>query len=635
VEEKIVNLQSEQATKEISSPIKNIEKEPEPFFSTDAVPPSEKITTDKIIGRKPVSKETVRIQKDKLDPIFLEAEQLIQSKISVAQQLKELNELRSSIDIWREDLEKARKQKLYNTDSQKDTLFEDNSVRLVEIKDNLSSIIVDLDENQRVLGRMIDDHLESIKSLLMLPVSNILEGFPKLVRDLSRSQKKNVQLLISGESIEVNKRILEELKDPLIHIIRNCIDHGIKGESSDSEENSTTNGKINMDFSSPDGRNLEIIISDNGKGINPEKVLSSAIKQGIISLEDSKSLTEPEIIDLVFKSGISTSPMITDISGRGLGLAIVAEKVDNLGGQINISSTQNIGTTFKISLPLSISTFRGVLVKSNNQLFFISTGNVSLASRILKEKVKTVENRNTVEIKGDILPLVNLSDVLKINSVNTTNSQLSPIDSLKKYLQLVILENNNVRVAFIVDQLLDEHQILVKNMGKQLLKVKNISGVSVLGSGKVVPVLNGPDLINSAINENRKHKVIEEEKEEKVKRILVTEDSITSRTLIKEILESAGYFVDTAVDGLDGYIKAQAGNYDLFVSDVDMPRMNGFELTAKIRNDKNLSELPVILVTALGSKEDQEHGIDVGANAYIIKSSFEQSNLLETVNKLI
>ena len=141
--------------------------------------------------------------------------------------------------------------------------------------------------------------------------------------------------------------------------------------------------------------------------------------------------------------------------------------------------------------------------------------------------------------------------------------------------------------------------------------------------------------MDSAISESRKQKAIEEEREVEVKRILVTEDSITSRTLIKEILESAGYYVDTAVDGLDGYIKAQAGNYDLFVSDVDMPRMNGFELTAKIRNDKKLSELPVILVTALGSKEDQEHGIDVGANAYIIKSSFEQSNLLETVNKLI
>lgn len=635
VEEKIVNLESEQATKEISSPIKNIEKEPEPFFSTDAVPPSEKITTDKIIERKPVSKETVRIQKDKLDPIFLEAEQLIQSKISIAQQLSELNDLRSLMDIWKEDLEKARKQKLYNTDSQKDTLFEDNSVRLVEIKDNLSSIIVDLDENQRVLGRMIDDHLESIKSLLMLPVSNILEGFPKLVRDLSRSQKKNVQLLISGESIEVNKRILEELKDPLIHIVRNCIDHGIKGESSDAEENSTTNGKINMDFSSPDGRNLEIIISDNGKGIDTDKVLSSAIKQGIISADESKSLTESEKLNLVFKSGISTSPMITDISGRGLGLAIVAEKVEKLGGRISIYSEQNVGTTFKITLPLTISTFRGVLVRSNNQLFFISSGNVSLVCRILKEKVKTIENRNTVEINGDILPLVDLGGVLKLNSQNAIKSHLNPIDSLQKYLQILVLESDSQRVAFSIDVLLDEHQILVKNMGKQLLKVKNISGVSVLGSGKVVPVLNVPELMDSAISESRKPKAIVEEKEEEVKRILVTEDSITSRTLIKEILESAGYYVDTAVDGLDGYIKAQAGNYDLFVSDVDMPRMNGFELTAKIRNDKNLSELPVILVTALGSKEDQEHGIDVGANAYIVKSSFEQSNLLETVNKLI
>jgi len=634
------NIISEVVTKEVvtktekPSISENIEIKGEVGLPHDDIPTSKKIPTESNLKEKTSSKETVRIQKDKLDPVFLEAEQLIQSKISIAQQLSELNDLRSLMDIWKEDLEKTRKSKVYKSDSESNDLFESNNVRLIEIRDNLSSIISSIDEDQRTLGRMIDDHLESIKSLLMLPVSTILEGFPKLVRDLSRSQKKNVELLISGESIEVNKRILEELKDPLIHIIRNCVDHGIKDSVSDTEDK-TVNGLINLELTSSDGRNLNIIIRDNGKGIDTDKVLSSAIKQGIISADESKSLTESEKLNLVFKSGISTSPLITDISGRGLGLAIVAEKVEKLGGQISIYSKQNVGTTFKITLPLTLSTFRGVLVKSNNQLFFIYSGNVSLVSRILKEKVKTIENRNTVEINGDILPLVDLGDVLKINSLSTNKAHLSPIDSLQKYLQLLVLENDSKRVAFSIDELLDEHQILVKNMGKQLLKVKNISGVSVLGSGKVVPVLNVPDLMDSAISESRKTKTLVEEKEEEVKRILVTEDSITSRTLIKEILESAGYYVDTAVDGLDGYIKAQAGNYDLFVSDVDMPRMNGFELTAKIRNDKKLSELPVILVTALGSKEDQEHGIDVGANAYIVKSSFEQSNLLETVNKLI
>ena len=364
-------------------------------------------------------------------------------------------------------------------------------------------------------------------------------------------------------------------------------------------------------------------------------MLSSAIKQGVISAEESKTLAEKDILNLVFKSGLSTSPMITDISGRGLGLAIVSEKVEKLGGHISIKSKQNVGTTFKLTLPLSISTFRGVLVKSKNQFFFVSSGNVKLASRALKENVKTIENRNTIEISGDILTLVDLGEVLKLTPIKNDNSHLSNLDSSKKYLQIIVIEKDNKKIAFKIDELLDEHQILVKNMGKQLLKVKNISGVSVLGNGKIVPVLNITDLMESAISESKKPQVVEEAEEVLVKRVLVTEDSITSRTLIKEILESAGYYVETALDGLDGYIKAQSGDYDLLVSDVDMPRMNGFELTAKIRNDKNLSELPVILVTALGSKEDQEHGIDVGANAYIVKSSFEQSNLLETVNKLI
>ncbi len=203
-------------------------------------------------------------------------------------------------------------------------------------------------------------------------------------------------------------------------------------------------------------------------------------------------------------------------------------------------------------------------------------------------------------------------------------------------IYVVAIENDSAKIAYIVDEVLNEQQILVKNMGKHLPRINNVSGVTVLGSGIIVPVLNVPELMEEAKKSTPATiESVNEVLEKKVNRILVVEDSITSRTLIKQILESAGYDVDTAVDGLDGYIKAQSGDYDLFVSDVDMPRMNGFELTTKIRNNDRLKEHPVVLVTSLGSKEDQEYGIDVGANAYIIKSKFEDSNLIDVVKKLI
>jgi two-component system chemotaxis sensor kinase CheA len=482
---------------------------------------------------------------------------------------------------------------------------------------------------------MINEHLDTVKDLLMLPISTIVEGFPLLVRDLARSQNKEIELIITGSSIEVDKRILEELKDPLIHIIRNCIDHGIKKQKSDIGHSESEKGKIVMKFSSLDGRNLGISISDNGSGIDVKKVLTAAIKEGIVSKEKGTTIDSAEIKNLIFKSGLSTSAMITDISGRGLGLAIVREKVKKLDGNVTVESEPDKGTVFHITLPLTLTTFRGVLVVCTKQLFFIPTNNVVRVIRENSKNIKTVENRDTILLADVVIPIVRLRDILRLTN-NENNNEISIPDESNQFLQILVLENDGLQIGFVVEEILDEHQILVKKLGKQLVKVRNISGAAILGSGKVVPVINIKELMNSAVESGRRSVSAKPKtQKEKVYKILVTEDSITSRTLIKEILETAGYIVETAVDGLDGFMKAKNGVFDLIVSDVDMPKMNGFELTTKIRNDSNLSEIPVVLVTALGSKEDKEHGIDVGASAYIVKSSFEKSNLLDVVKKLL
>jgi len=248
-----------------------------------------------------------------------------------------------------------------------------------------------------------------------------------------------------------------------------------------------------------------------------------------------------------------------------------------------------------------------------------------------------VENADTIYLDNETIPLVRLSHVLQLKEVG----QASVLGSRHKgvpntYHQILILQNGGARLGFVVDQILDEHQMLVKSLGKQLLRVRHIGGAAILGSGKVVPVIQIPDLFRSVKQNGTPGNGLQGSNiPDKVHKILVTEDSITSRTLIKEILESAGYLVDTAIDGLDGYNKAQTEVFDLVVSDVDMPRMNGFELTTKIRANDKIKALPVVLVTALGSREDRERGIDVGANAYIVKSNFDQSNLLEVVKKLL
>jgi two-component system chemotaxis sensor kinase CheA len=285
---------------------------------------------------------------------------------------------------------------------------------------------------------------------------------------------------------------------------------------------------------------------------------------------------------------------------------------------------------------LTLITFRGILVRIDEFLFILPTMNVDRVLKVDPEEIKTVENHDTIRIDDQILSVSGLGEVLGLTeNKNAGSGKMEPGSGDSDQIRLVVLVSGEQRIAFRVDEVVDEQQVLVKSLGKLLRRVKNISGATILGSGKVVPVIHIPDLIKSAQLSTGKPKVYISPEKTISRRILVADDSITSRTLIKNILETAGYSITTAIDGTDAYTRARSNDFDLIVSDVDMPRMNGFELIMKIRNDKRLCELPVVLVTALGSREDRERGIEVGADAYIVKSSFDQANLLEIIKKLI
>ena len=335
---------------------------------------------------------------------------------------------------------------------------------------------------------------------------------------------------------------------------------------------------------------------------------------------------------LIFQSGVTTSPIITDVSGRGLGLAIVREKVENLGGTISFETNLGSGTIFRIALPLTLATFRGVIIQLAEHLFVLPTANVERVVRISRDEIRTVENRETIELNGQVVSLVRLEEVLDLSR------RKKPTHSIESQ-PAVVIASGEKRIAFAVDEILNEQEVLQKNLGKQLSRVRNVAGAAVLGTGNVASILNALDLIKSAVRMSsaavKTALAPSEIKEAKRQSLLVVEDSITARMLLKNILETAGYAVTTAVDGIDAFTQLKSEEFDLVVSDVDMPRMNGFDLTIKIRKDKKLADIPVVLVTALESREDRERGIEVGANAYIVKSSFDQSNLQEIIKRLI
>jgi two-component system chemotaxis sensor kinase CheA len=595
---------------------------------------------------EPSVAETVRIGTARLDSLFLQAQELLAAGLNARERVGVwrgiLTEVKADRKRFRDltpALQALRRNFEAPADSPNAARMAHPGRRLLEFLDGQDDFLKSLESrlqtaartaelDQEQLNSALNFLLEEAKQALMLPCSGLLRPFPSLVRRLAREQGKEVDLIVQGGEIEIDKRILEELKDPLIHILRNCIDHGIEKPEVRRQANKPSLGTVTIALAQRNGK-IEWTISDDGGGIDLDKVRAAAVKLGLVSPEEVGRWDGRRALTMVFESGVSTSPMITDLSGRGLGLAIVREKVENLGGVVALESRPTAGTTLRLLLPVTLATFRGVLVRVADRPFVIPTAHVERVLRMDRKEVKTVENRETIPLNGQAVSFVRLGEVLELPPRSTR-------ESAGEQVILVILHSGEKRIAIAVDEVLAEQEVLVKDLGKQLARVRNVAGATVLGTGQIVPILNVTDLMKSAVKVRGAAAPGSVAIETAARRsILVAEDSITARTLLKNILESAGYDVKTAVDGAEALAMLKSEHFDLLVSDVDMPRMNGFELTAKTRAEKRLSELPVVLVTALESREDRERGIEVGASAYIVKSSFDQSNLLSVMSRLI
>ena len=376
----------------------------------------------------------------------------------------------------------------------------DNESYLNKIESQLAGLTRSMERDQYNLNSMVDNHLEAMKQVLMLPVSSLTEVFPGMVRRYLHEQGKEIEFVIRGAELEIDKRILEELKDPLIHLIRNSIDHGIDKPGERILQNKPPRGTIILDFTARESGMVEISLSDDGKGINMELLLKAAIKSGNLSGKAAEKLDPKEIMSLIFQSGVSTSSIITDISGRGLGLSIVHEKVEKLNGRISVETEANKGTTFHILLPMTISTFRGILVRIQEFMFILPTMNVERVMKVETEEIKTVENHETIRIDDQILSVADLGEVLGLPEHKHTGSgKMKPGIENSDQIRIVVLFSGEHRIAFKVDDVVDEQQVLVKDLGKLLKRVRNISGATILGTGKVVPVLNITDLMKSAV----------------------------------------------------------------------------------------------------------------------------------------
>ena len=479
----------------------------------------------------------------------------------------------------------------------------------------------DLARSSTVIGELQERAME----LRMLPVSTIFAAYPRAVRDLARDAGKQIELVMEGGHTRLDKKVLEEIADPLVHLMRNAVDHGIEPPEVRLAAGKPAQGTVRL-AARQEGDHIIIEVADDGAGIDPDRIRATAVRRGYLLEAEARAMPDDQARYLVFESGFTTSPIITEISGRGVGLDVVRRFiVERLKGSLDVESVIGGGTTFRVRIPLTLAIIRALLLRASGRTFALPTASVEETLSVASGEVECLEGREVIRGKRGVVPLVHLADVLGLD-----------VPDRPERLHIAIVGQSSVSIGFVVDAFDGEQQVVLKTLGSHLRYVDNIAGATILGAGDIVPILDVPRLVANARSKASSHVRLSATDSARRRRVLICEDSFTTRELERSIFEAAGYEVEVATDGAAGLGRLQCGaDVDAVVTDVQMPNMDGFELSRAIKADERLQRLPVVIVTSLEREEEKLAGIEAGADAYITKSVFNQDTLLETVERLI
>jgi len=466
------------------------------------------------------------------------------------------------------------------------------------------------------------------KSLMlrMVPLSTVFDALPRMVRDLAGSVGKKVDLVVVGGEIELDKKLTEKVRDPIIHMIRNAVDHGIETPEARLRAGKSEKGTVSISACYEDGK-VFIEIRDDGAGISRDRVREKALRKKMFSESELGAMSDSELVELVFLPGFSTSTLVTDVSGRGVGMDLVRKNiVEELGGVITTTTEEGKGTVFLIRLPLTLAIVRLLLFTVSETTLAFPAYYVREIIRVRESELISVVDKKAVRLRDELIPVVTLKTLLGLPEKNRV---VCPAP----YLLITVM--GNAKLGLIVDGLLDEEDMVIKPLPGHMKNVRMVTGVTISGKNEIINILHLPAIVEAS-REVREKKAPEGPagKKQQALRILVVDDSLTTRDIEKSILESHGYMVDLAGDGLEGLEKAGELLYDVIITDIEMPRMDGFSMTQRLRADQRYKDTPIIIVTSREKEEDKKRGISVGADAYIVKGDFNQSNLLETVQNL-
>ncbi len=484
---------------------------------------------------------------------------------------------------------------------------------------------------------LVTTALESgVKQLRLMPMATIFNLFPRLVRDLAKTQAKEINLTIEGGDLLLDKRLLEEIKDPLMHILRNAIDHGIETPAERQQHGKLAAANLKIQVHQT-GNQTTIEILDDGRGLDVQRIKATAIKRGLYTSAELELMSTERIQSLIFVAGFSTRSRVTELSGRGVGLDIVRTNVERIKGSVDVESTPNRGCTFRLVLSQAIGSSQVMMVDVRHHTYAIPVEFIERMLLVNKAEIFALSGTSSTEIDGQTTTVAWLADLLCLPTVAPDSP--GAIDRTTKTIACLLIRSGRQRLALLVDRI-DDRQLVTIEAPHPLLKtVPHLTGSTILGTGAVCLVLNPIDLLATAAGGNpliaTAATTADRIGEERPPAILLVEDSRVIRIQMTRILERAGYLVTTANDGVAGWEQLQAGQFDLIISDVEMPRWSGLELMTEIRNHPQYQDLPAILVTTLATAADRDRGFQAGANAYLTKGDFDQQLLLDTLARLI
>jgi two-component system sensor histidine kinase and response regulator WspE len=572
----------------------------------------------------------VRVLSDNLNRLLgLTGEILVQTKSlkpfsnemqKIKTGLLELNSFKEKIyhDLFREGISDEINQKFHESSKQLDFILS-TIINYIENFENFSRRL------EMTSDRLYNEAVET----RMKPFSEGLYGFPRLVRDVSRQLGKKAELEIKGENTKVDRDILEKLEAPLNHLVRNALDHGLETQEDRIKAGKSECGKIILEARHSSGM-LLISISDDGKGINLESLKKSIVERGFATEEMASAYSPSELFDFLFLPGFSTRTEVTEISGRGVGLDVVFSMVNEVGGIIKVDSQFGKGTIFQLQLPLTLSVIRTMLVEINSEPYAIPLSRIDRVLNLNFNDIKSVENLQYIEYNGDNIGIVDAHQIFGLPKSNVQKN---------KY-HVVILSDRLNRYGLAVDRLISQPDLVIMQLDKKLGRIQNISAGAILEDGTPVLVIDVEDAVRSIDRITKSGEIdrfakSEDKNLKKILHILVVDDSLTVREVERKLLENKGYKVTVAVDGIDGWNTLHREKFDLIISDIDMPRMNGIEMVKRIKNDVKFREIPVMIVSYKDREDDRKKGLDAGANYYLTKSSFHDDTLLEAVYDLI